>query len=544
MSQRILFAGLPGTAPLAWVPTLIPFLAEVDRSRPLVRGVKEWLRMRNLFDPGSWEILMEMLEVRLGEPVTLGRTARDLLEAPDDGAARAVLARRLVEENPLLARYCLQALDVEQEGRLHSTNELFRMISSYVYPGEKPTLVSFRAWVDWAVAANLLKLVGIRWALGEGAREVLPRLRALDPEEFLEEERLARQGPAAAPAGEEPEDRPLEAGPAEGPAGEDRGGTAPGLPEEAVPAAPGGSTGDGPGAPEAPGTRGEGARPAGLHETRPSTPTVPSRDPAVPRLVPRPFPEEAAPRLVPPVLDLEATRRLLLAARDRDPGRPAPLAVRTGLSEPLESAFGALLLSRGISPEEVRRGMETVRGTGLFREAAAGTLTLAALASAEAGAADEGTVRVLALFPALPRLQAGLRDPGLFRGDDPREWAERVWRRLYAPRDPLAPFWLARLLLGQGRLEERLAPVSVVPHFQVRENAFRIGFLDRIHAAAFPDLAEAAVRLAEGFPPDPAEHPLERVHEGLGCAFRCPRALVCPLSCRERLELAPGNPGR
>ena len=131
MSQRILFAGLPGTAPLAWVPTLIPFLAEVDRSRPLVRGVKEWLRMRNLFDPGSWEILMEMLEVRLGEPVTLGRTARDLLEAPDDGAARAVLARRLVEENPLLARYCLQALDVEQEGRLHSTNELFRMISSF-----------------------------------------------------------------------------------------------------------------------------------------------------------------------------------------------------------------------------------------------------------------------------------------------------------------------------------------------------------------------------------------------------------------------------
>lgn len=537
MPQRTVFAGLPGTAPLAWVPTLIPFLAEVERSRPSVRGVKEWLRMRNLFDAASWETLMEMLEVRLGEPVTLGRTARDLLAASDDAAARAVLARRLIEENPLLARYCLQALDVEQEGRLHSTNELFRMITSYVYPGEKPTLVSFRAWVDWAVAANLLKLVGIRWALGEGAREVLPRLRALDPEEFLEEERQAREGPATGEAEEEP-GNPL-AGTESGPGGPEVSGPGSLEPQE-------GPTREedrtAPGEPEAPGPRGPDPEARRPPVVSPGAPPIPRRGPEVRYPVPRPVPAEVG--LVRPALDLEATRRLLLASRDQDPNRPASLATRTGLSEPLESAFGALLLSQGCSPEEVRHGMEALRGTEVFREAAAGTLTLAALASAEAGTADDTIVRVLARFPALPRIQAGLRDPGLFQGEDPREWADRVWRRLYAPRDPLAPFWLARLLLGQGRLGEALAPVAVVPHFQVRENAFRIGFLDRLHAAAFPDLVEAAIRLAEGFPPDPAEHPLERIHEGLGCAFRCPRAVVCPLSCRERLEVAPGNPGR
>lgn len=537
MPQRTVFAGLPGTAPLAWVPTLIPFLAEVERSRPSVRGVKEWLRMRNLFDAASWETLMEMLEVRLGEPVTLGRTARDLLAASDDAAARAVLARRLIEENPLLARYCLQALDVEQEGRLHSTNELFRMITSYVYPGEKPTLVSFRAWVDWAVAANLLKLVGIRWALGEGAREVLPRLRALDPEEFLEEERQAREGPATGEAEEEP-GNPL-AGTESGPGGPEVSGPGSLEPQE-------GPTREedrtAPGEPEAPGPRGPDPEARRPPVVSPGAPPIPRRGPEVRYPVPRPVPAEVG--LVRPALDLEATRRLLLASRDQDPNRPASLATRTGLSEPLESAFGALLLSQGCSPEEVRHGMEALRGTEVFREAAAGTLTLAALASAEAGTADDTIVRVLARFPALPRIQAGLRDPGLFQGEDPREWVDRVWRRLYAPRAPLAPFWLARLLLGQGRLGEALAPVAVVPHFQIRENAFRIGFLDRLHAAAFPDLVEAAIRLAEGFPPDPAEHPLERIHEGLGCAFRCPRAVVCPLSCRERLEVAPGNPGR
>jgi len=532
MSQRIQFAGLPGTAPLAWVPTLIPLLAEVERSRPSVRAVKEWLRVRNLFDAGSWQVLLEMLEVRLGEPVTLGPTARDLLQAPDDAAARAVLARRLVEENPLLARYCLQALDVEHEGRLHSTNELFRMVTSYVYPGEKPTLVSFKAWVDWAVAANLLKLVGIRWALGEGAREFLPRLRAIDPDEFLEEELQARQGPGAMAGEEEPE--PPAPKPAEDDAGPGAGGSPPPSTPTPVPVEP---------SVERPAPVPQRA-PGPAPSPTPAPTPAPDREPPRAVALPRPAPAEVAPRLQRPVLDLEASRRWLLAAREQDPGRPAPLAVRTGLEDPLETAFGALLLARGLPPEEVRRGLEALRGGETFREAAAGTLTLAALASAEAGAADEAAARVLACLPALPRIQAGLRDPGLMRGDDPREWADRVWRRLYAPRDLLAPFWLARLLLGQGRLGDPLRPVAVVPHFTLRENAFRIGFLDRLHAADFPDLVEAAIRLAEGFPPDPAEHPLDRVHEVLGCAFRCPRALACPLSCRERLEVAPGHAGR
>ncbi|NOZ00972.1 MAG: hypothetical protein GXP54_03680, partial [Deltaproteobacteria bacterium] len=74
--------------------------------------------------------------------------------------------------------------------------------TSYVYPGEKPDLSAFKAWIDWAVAAGLLKLVGIRWALGPVGTESLPRLRAIDVEEFLEEESIPDSVPEPVPVPE------------------------------------------------------------------------------------------------------------------------------------------------------------------------------------------------------------------------------------------------------------------------------------------------------------------------------------------------------
>ena len=65
--------------------------------------------------------------------------------ATTDDEVQELLFHRLRDENILLLKYVLEALDVEGGGRLHSVHELYRMITSYVYPGEYITLPSFQA---------------------------------------------------------------------------------------------------------------------------------------------------------------------------------------------------------------------------------------------------------------------------------------------------------------------------------------------------------------------------------------------------------------
>ena len=112
-----------------------------------------------------------------------------------------------------------------------------------------------------------------------------------------------------------------------------------------------------------------------------------------------------------------------------------------------------------------------------------------------------------------------------------------MWRRLYEPIAPLAPFYLARFAFEAGYVQDRLAAAGLVPTFTVRENAFRIGFLDRLYASSFADLLDASVALSAFFGPPAFEGPLAQVHEGFGCTFRCGRASVCPLACHEKCEV-------
>jgi hypothetical protein len=133
--------------------------------------------------------------------VHLGPFAERFFAAPDEDVARELLYKRLVDENTLLAKYALEALDTDGGGRLHSTYELHRMLTSYVYPGKQVGLVQFQNWIKWIVASGRVKLIGIRWGLTDLGKQAVPRLRAIDADEFLEDEAAdaaAPQVPAAA----------------------------------------------------------------------------------------------------------------------------------------------------------------------------------------------------------------------------------------------------------------------------------------------------------------------------------------------------------
>lgn len=518
MGQEINFAALPGTQPIGYPNTVLIILGEVARSSPTPKAFKEFLRMRNLYDKASFETLMSFLDIKVAEPkVTLGPFAKRLFDAEDEPAMRKLMAERLISLNPLLAKYCLEAMDTEHGGRLHSTNELYRMITSYVYPGTKPTLPSFRAWVEWAVASGLFKLVGIRWALGDNGKEFLPRLRALDVEEFLEEEASRGEAP------EEAEEEATEIAPQleEQPRTE----TEVAKPEPV----------------EAPRAE-EGPRPPEGQEgpPQPQKPSRPIRLPTLPPLEPQ-IVIKRRKALSPE--DLATTSEALVAWYEGYPGRRPFGLPSLGLepSSPLPSlAFAALLVAKGVGEEVVRDLLTLFRDKGVLIAASRGKIPHEAIHNAMTSSPNPETVTACEAIVHLPRLaEASSEISPLIANEDPRVLLWGLWRTLYEPYAPLAPFVLARLLFEANKVKKGAASAAFIPFFTVRLNAFRIGFLDRVVASSFAELVDAGVSLGERFGPPSFEGPLAQVQEAFGCEFGCRRQ--CPFACREKSEVAPEN---
>ena len=149
---------------------------------------RDFVRRQNMWDKERSPGLYSIVDISWDKTdVKVGKTAKKLMAARSDVDFQTVLFERLRELNILLVKYVLEALDVQQGGRLHSIHELYRMITSYVYPGKYITLVSFQAWVDWLAASGTIRLIGIRWGLSERGQKLVPELRMMDLDEILED---------------------------------------------------------------------------------------------------------------------------------------------------------------------------------------------------------------------------------------------------------------------------------------------------------------------------------------------------------------------
>lgn len=346
MSQRVAFAVLPGVPALALPASLKELFGFVARESPSARALRAHLRGREWFDADGFPALAAFLGLDRTDPLFAGSLGRAVLDATDEADVRAALARHLVDDNPLLAKYCLEALEVDRGGRLHSTNELFRMITSYVYPGTRPTLTAFKAWVEWAAAAGLIRVVGIRWALGSGAAAVLPELRAIDSEEFLEDERSDADAPVPPPVD------PTPAVVAPPPVA-----VSPPVPDNAMLAD--------------------------------SPPVSPETD-VVALLIAR---HAEAVGVVGPDLDV-------LGMEGSDDDR------RTRL----ETAFCALLLGRGLSAQVAGRVIRALKARGAITQAAADRIPTQAVAEVVSADPDPAVVAACEALVHVPRLVAGLPD--------------------------------------------------------------------------------------------------------------------------------------
>ena len=193
--QRTLFPAIPNTAEAQWLSTVQALYQELtrhdgQRAFKLFRG---WMRDRNIYVKEEVEELLEFLDCSAKPAVMLRHFGRTFLECETPQAQKVTMFRWLMGWNPLLVKAVFEALDTESGGRLHSTHELYRMITSYAYAGERITLPSFQAWIKWMAATEHIRYIGIRWGLGELGKEALPSIKHIDVDEFLEDEEEARE---------------------------------------------------------------------------------------------------------------------------------------------------------------------------------------------------------------------------------------------------------------------------------------------------------------------------------------------------------------
>ena len=214
MPQRVEYESLPGTRFDQYVFKLRLVLSSLQAGNTKFKAFRDFLRKQNLWDKERSETLFSLVDIGWDKSnVKVGRVAKKLMGASSDADFQNILFDHLRDQNILLVKYVLEALDVESGGRLHSVHELYRMITSYVYPGARITLTNFQSWMDWLAASGFIKLVGIRWALSDKGMKVVNELKGMDVEEILEDmaeedEEEEEDDDAVAEAEEEDDDAP------------------------------------------------------------------------------------------------------------------------------------------------------------------------------------------------------------------------------------------------------------------------------------------------------------------------------------------------
>lgn len=186
--QHVEYSVFPGVQDAILLPTITKILGHINRTNPTFKEFREWMREDGLWNKELVPGVLTLLDVTLKPKPKLGKWAQQFIDAEDAEARQEHIFRMLVDGNTLLVKYVMEALDMEGGGRLHSTYELHRMLTSYVYPGEPIRLPDFQAWIRWIVLSGRVKLIGIRWGLTDLGKEAVPRLRMIDVEEFLEDE--------------------------------------------------------------------------------------------------------------------------------------------------------------------------------------------------------------------------------------------------------------------------------------------------------------------------------------------------------------------
>jgi hypothetical protein len=515
MPQFTEFPLLPKGEFKAAVDALIQLCRKFPREGEGLKEFRARLKANGMYSRERAPALHRFLRLPQTEIVTPSPLVLAIAAAPDEAAARKLLADRLWQVNPVLFKSVVEQV----KERVHSPNEILKFVDSFAYPGARLTGPQVTTWIQFAQGLEIFKPVGIRLGLDKLGEKFLAQAEAFDLDEFFDEDRDEPEPAGPAPAAVVPDEPAADAAPDE-PAGH--------APPEVEVVAPR-PVAAAPSAPPAPG---------------PSTASRPTATPRASRL-PSPLGHS---RPVPParfatadvfdaaVLD-ETTLRLATWAR----GLPAPPAALDAAAFGLDAeawnddaerclfrlAVASTLAVR-LAPEAARAAWEGLGGLldALYDGSAPDDPTPVADPQALLW-----TSLLARRFAELPALAADLeREPtaaGVFRALD-----GALGRGLLG----LELLWMLRALDAAGIVRRPdLADFTALPDRSVRDTLFRLGYLTTPYApdGAALATASAAVRRAAGSGPD-AEARLLAFAEAAGCAYGCPERRRCDYACRER----------
>lgn len=584
MAQRVEYASLPNTSPAGYLGAMNKVYGHVKRNRLKWRDFRDWLREQNLWSKDDMPVVLSLLDVATQPTVALGPFAEKFFAAAKEDDAKALLFQRLREANIILVKSVMDVLDTERGGRLFSTHELYRMITSHLYEGDYITLPAFQSWIAWMEAAGILRYIGIRWGLSDSGKAAMGFIRNLDMEELLEDERDEKAG-----GGSTQEDAPAPA-------------PRKGRPDAvvAVPAAATATSAEGDeldeelpddfGAPEPPDDEEAAAfmERLGIAAEDLEVPVQAARVDDEPSPAPSP---DAAPLAAP------ARRSVVRPAVPRTPVAPAvavPRPAATGLGAPRLLAAPVDDAARDANAAAIRawwvgypaKRLLRADDLGLHpkdydRDRALFLVKLATLGVVASEAMDAGPVR--SWFASLQEvraferiwkgepMEAVLGDLGYFQSNpshlklsealihalafmgrlrltpglverwqgetDADALARSLSQDLLGGHFHLAAAWVLREMVAQKLWEApALASLAAVPTYRARENAYRLGFTDSLYAEDLDAALAVSRAIARHSTPEvPFDAALENLPDQLGCSFHCGRVYVCTYHCREKI---------
>ena len=520
MPQRLEFPVLPGADDQSYWPKLRALIEFVDEARPNRRELREFMQDQETWDRDRFEPFFDLVQVeKQGKRYRLGKVARQLLDAADDEQRRLTVVRRIVSENPILIRCMFDAL----EERLFSDAELWRYLTSHVYPGEHVGGAEFRDWMRWMRLCGVVRVIGIRFGFCAGIDEIKRLVGRIDVEEELMDEE-----------DDDEDDDDVDASPSR----RDKANSSP------------------------PSVQAGGGAPQAADAEAPTTPDEDDRDDD----------EED---------DQEA------AAEERSTSRPPVEAEVVPLRRAMTRAFGAGQIAenrermdewwRGFDERRLSRAEDLGVMSLAYESGDKRVFLLQMVAVALTVAGDPRPADRFGFFNALNRARFFHRliddraeffkvldelewfagDPGqralaenllhlvplrdallddaelpdkLAAVADPAQLLSTLAERAYA--SPIEGLWLVRELCRMGIWggDERpdIAAAAGVPSPSAVETAWRLGLHDR------PQADDAAEALAAARAISGVDEALDHFATAHGCRRACPNAPVCPYHCRER----------
>lgn len=463
------------------------------------RDLRTRLREARLWDSTRPRATLRFLGVG-GKTITRSPFMIALAEAPDE-AAHDVITDRLFELNPLLAKTVVELVSQRAYGK----DEVYKHLGSVAYRGVVPSRPDLDLWLQITLTTGVFRLLGIALAPGSKFDRLARRAAAVDVDELLAEDKpepepeiptVVDDDAAAAPVAAVTPDTAAVVAATSAPSG------------SPVPAA---------------------LRHLVGIQTSPrgrERPTPPSRFAAG-------FSDE--------LLDETAARIAAWWGEVKPPShahQPVdfgldPEAWVEGADEVLYriAVAAALAFRLDADRDGVVRAFKALDTAGVLADLYHGTVPAELPASVDA--------RALMLASLAARRVAEV--PDLASSLEQKKSAAEAFAALDAALGRglfrIELLWMLRMLgaLGVVRYDD-LPDYTALPYRLVRDQLFRLGFVDSPYAADAAGLATAARAARRAGGADVADEVIAGFALAAGCAYDCPNRKACEYACRERLE--------